>query len=172
MRTLAEHRSKRRAAVISLETVRKVRQGSARIVPVMHGDIIQAMNAAVGQHLGLRDQKVNVHLEITREALNENDPRLIGFLAAAVCEVADLSMRGTTIEVRVNASSISISGRNPIDLPSAELQLDATVTDCAEAIRMPVRMAWEQCVGPQLVIETTPGGFKFSRMYWLVGHTA
>jgi hypothetical protein len=169
---LTEQRRKPVSSVLSLDDVRKQRNSPAKPSLKPSDDIIQAVNSTIGQRLRARQQTLHFQLDISRTQLNKLGPNLTGLLSAAIAEVADLSMRGTTIEIRVNAASIGIVGRNPIDLPNSELQLQTTITDHAETMGLPVRLAWEQCVGPQLAIELTPGGFRFSRMYWLFGDVA
>jgi hypothetical protein len=130
-------------------------------------DVLDRVNAQIARRLDARDQTAQVRLEMSRSTLNETHARYADLIAASILEVSDLSLRRTAIDIRISASSITITGSNPIDMPHADLCPDAVVLDHAEAAGLPVRLAWEQCMGPQLMIELTPGGFTLSRAFRL-----
>jgi hypothetical protein len=130
-------------------------------------DVLDRVNAQIARHLDRRDQTAQVRLEMSRSTLNDTHNSYADLIAASILEVSDLSLRRTAIDIRISASAITITGSNPIDLPHADLCPDTVVLDHAEAAGLPVRLAWEQCMGPQLMIELTPGGFTLSRAFRL-----
>ncbi len=121
----------------------------------------------VSARLLKREQTVQVRLDMDRAAMNATHMAHADLIAACIVEISDLSMRRSVIEVRMSETSVLVTGSNPINLPAVEMRPDAVVLDYAEAAGLPVRLAWEQCIGPQLMIALSPGGFKLSRGFRL-----
>jgi hypothetical protein len=130
-------------------------------------DLINKVNAKVGARLAKRNQTVHVWLEISRDIVNQTHMHCASLIAACVLEISDLSVKQAAISIRITACSITITGSNPISMPHADLCPESVVLDHAEAAGLPVRLAWEQCMGPQLMIELTPGGFTLNRAFRL-----
>jgi hypothetical protein len=130
-------------------------------------DLIDRISAKTGIRIAKRGQTIHVRLEMSRSAMNASHMGYADLIAACVLEVSDLSVRQAAIEIRIAACSIAVMGFNPINMPHADLCPDSVVLDHAEAAGLPVRLAWEQCMGPQLMIELSPGGFSLNRAFRL-----
>jgi hypothetical protein len=146
---------------------RAVGRGAAPNHRLRSLDLIDRLDAMVAARLSKREQTVQVRLDMDRAAMNAAHMPHADLIAACIVEISDLSQRRSVIEVRMSEASVLVSGSNPINLPAVDMRPDAVVLDHAEAAGLPVRLAWEQCIGPQLMIALSPGGFKLSRGFRL-----
>jgi len=104
------------------------------------------MRAAVG--VVRRLQSVEIDRIEVRPLAPVRPRAIVRILARSIREVVDLSTRKCAITVALNDDAILLKGRNPLELPVTELDVDQDLAEIAKRQGIEPRLSWEHGLGP------------------------
>jgi hypothetical protein len=104
-------------------------------------------------HLRAREQDVTLDLGPLRPTIELDKLALTRLLASAIREVSGLALRHQTVAISLAERSITIRGKNPLDLPEGDLAIDHKLALQARRLGIATRLHWDQGTGPVLILD-------------------